>query len=140
MKKNLLVICLIAVCVLLCACGKTNEESKDDVVTLTIDNTVADRISVLSASWYIDGNAIGSTGVETADGVALEAREYTFHLTKDDVEMNAALDQLAVKVSITEGDGKTEEMAMLALPAQNGAYFIYELRYENGAYDLCESK
>ena len=101
---------------------------------LCIDNKVENRITSIGATWYIDNESFGSTGVINADHTILGKESLQFCIGKEDVPEDSDLEKFAAKIEITEESGETVEVAMLQFPLEFGQDYFYELRYEEGEY------
>ncbi len=135
------VLVLTFLCLGLCACGKNSKPEGYGKVNFELVNSVTDRISVLAVSWSIDGNTVGTTGVEVAGGGKyLGERRFSYAVTSEDVTDEKELDQLSVTIKVTEADGGSFDVPMLLLPSKFGDEYEFELYYEDGCYNVRECK
>ena len=138
MLKTALVVCLLACCAMLYACGKGRGSAGDQVV-LRLTSTSDSQITVLAVSWSEPEKTIAATDVEIAGGgKALEAGVYTFALARRGTERADALDSLTVTVSVSDTSGATQTLSSLPLPSAWGDTHEYELCREGGMYRLKE--
>ncbi len=120
----------------LCACEKT-EKHEDGAITVKVNNTVLEQITLMSASWAIDGETVGTTGVEVAgDEGFLGKDSFSFYIYSEDIENKDDLDKLTITIKVTDADGGTFDAATVSIPSEIGDEYEFELRYEDGCYSL----
>ena len=137
MKMRIACMGLIAICTMLCACGRRPDAATGDQVEFHLMNRVEGAVSVLAVSWSDAANTIASTGIEIAGGgKCLETGMYSFELTRGEIENLDALKDLTVTVSLSDKNGVPQTLAKLALPSELGDAYDYELCCENGSYQI----
>ena len=108
MKNKKILLLVVVFSLYLCACNISNPigEEYSQESYIVIENTVIDRVTSIGAIWYIDGESIGSTGTENADHTIIEDDRILFCIQKNDIPENSDLKKFAIKISVTETNGK----------------------------------
>ena len=147
MKKIAVIFCLAALCLNLCGCHlvvtRTDkpEEANADSVCVVLHNTVKGQLATISGSYSFGDDTRATTGVEMADaGTALDTVSFSFQISRDQLEDGEDLKDLQFTVSVTDLDGASSEVAVIALPSQWGDTYEMELTCSDGIYCVMPTK
>lgn len=137
-KKRIIAVLFAVLFCGLTACSIPNAiaEEYNRESYLCIDNKVENRITSIRATWYIDDESFGSSGVINVDGTILGEKSLQFGIKKEDVPEDSDLEKFAAKIEVTKVGGETVEVATLQFPLEFGQDYFYELRYEENEYFL----
>jgi len=141
-RKKVITVLLAVVSCILTACSIPNAiaEEYGRETYICIDNKVKDRIISIGATWYIDNESFGSTGVINADNTILGEESIQFCIQKEDVPEGSDLNKFAAKIEVTETSGETVQVDTLQFPLEFGKDNFYELMYEDGDYFILRSE
>ena len=141
-RKKVITVLLAVVSCILTACSIPNAiaEEYGRETYICIDNKVKDRIISIGATWYIDNESFGSTGVINADNTILGEENIQLCINKADVPEDIDLEKFAAKIEVMEVSGETVEVTTLQFPLEFGRDYFYELRYENDEYLILRSE
>ncbi len=141
-RKRIITIMLAVVSCSLTACSIPNSiaEEYSGESYICIDNQAANRITSIGATWYIDNESFGSTGVINADNTNLGEENIQLGIKETDVPKDSDLEKFAAKIEVTEVSGETVEVTTLQFPLEFGRDYFYELRYENDEYLILRSE
>ena len=141
-RKIIITIMLAVFFCSLAACSIPNAiaEEYSGESYICIDNKVENRITSIGATWYIDNESFGSTGVINADNTILGEESIQLCIKKTDVPEDIDLEKFAAKIEVTEVSGKTVEVTTLKFPLEFGEDYFYELRYEGDDYFILHSE
>ena len=141
MKKLFIILLAAVLCLSLAACSKLagsegNKQENSQEIHIRIKNTVEEQVAGLGATWYIGDKAIGSAGMEAADGEEIGDSVIDFVLTRDDIPDGSDLKQFGVQFSVTEKSGESFDVCDLRLPVKFGESYAFILKYEDGSYSV----
>ena len=141
-RKRIIAMMLAVFACSLAACSIPNaiEEEYSHESYLCIDNKVENRITSIGATWYIDNESFGSTGVINADNTNLGEENIQLGIKETDVPKDSDLEKFAAKIEVTEVSGETVEVTTLQFPLEFGRDYFYELRYEGDDYFILHSE
>lgn len=139
MKKLLSFLLATVLCLSLAACSKLtgsegNKQENSQEIHIRIKNTVEEQVAGLGATWYIGDKAIGSTGMEAADGEEIGDSVIDFVLTRDDIPDGSDLKEFGVKFRVTEKSGESFDVCDLRFPVEFGESYAFKLKNEDGCY------
>lgn len=141
-KFLMLLVMLVGCCLSGCAfqTATAKEYSKESLIV--IENLAPGRVVSVGASWYI-GDADDSHEMDFVD-YRLNKQEskdsYVFAIQKDEVSKDSDLNEFAMQLYVTDADHKTHELDTLRFPLKFGHDCFYEIRYEDGCYEINPTK
>lgn len=141
MKRTMAIVLTIIFCFSLISCGKNSRIQECALVTVSVINKVPNRIKVLSAGWSIDGNTVGTTGVEVAGGGDyLGENSFSFFIDSDEIADEKDLQKLVITVNVSEAEGESFRVGSVKIPSSPGDNYTFELHCEDGCYSLWQSE
>lgn len=143
-KRSILVLLIISLlCFGMCACGSNesgNENEADTAILVELTNKVPDKITVIAASYSINGNTVGTNCVEIAgDKGTFGEDSLSFPILKNDIQSEKDLQSLEITIKIAESGGGEFDVATLSLPSEFGDEYNLELRNEDGSYSIWQT-
>ena len=134
MKKTIAIIAMMALCLCCISCGTKAEEKGG--ITINIKNEAAEQLKRIGVTYCLGDEALGTLGVEHADGSPLGNDSLAFCLTKEDIPADADLSDFRMGVSVTNADGATYDVCSLAFAPEFGKEYDFILKSADGCYSL----
>lgn len=134
MKKLTAIFAIIVLCLCCISCG-TKTEGKDEI-RINIKNDAAEQLRCIGITYCLGDEALGTFGVEHADGTPLGSDSLAFHLTKEDIPADADLSTFRMEVSVTNADGVAYDVCRMAFIPEFGKEYQFRLKGEDGSYSL----
>lgn len=134
MKKLAAIFVIMALCLCCISCG-TKAEGNDGI-TINIKNEAAEQLKSIGITYCIGEEALGTLGVEHADGSPLGNDGLAFILTKEDIPDGTDLSKFRMEVSVTDAEGQTYDVCTLAFVPEFGEEYHFLLKSEDGSYSL----
>ena len=127
----------LLLCFALCACRTHESLDRKRSVEAVVMNEVPHRIRMMSVSFSIDSDPVGTTCVETAkEGRSLDTSAFIFPLYENEVPSEEALQRLSITLQVTEEGGGTFDVETLSLPSKFGDRHELQLTYADGRYQV----
>lgn len=138
MKKTIAIIAMMMACLLCVSCGigLTAGEHKKEI-QISIQNDTAEQLKRIGLTYYIGEEALGTIGVENADGSLLDNDGLAFSLTKEDIPDGADLSKFKMEVSATDAEGRAYDAGALSFIPKFGEEYHFSLKSMEGGYLLC---
>lgn len=137
MKKLISLIAVMVLCLSFVGCtADTADKAQKNEIIINIKNDVVDQFKNIGTTFYLGDKAIGSSGVENADGSLLGKEEFSFHITKDDIAGDADLSDFRIAVSVTDASDASYDVCDLAFVPEFGKEYAFVLKSEESGYYL----
>lgn len=136
MKKAIAIIMMMA-CLLCVGCGTgsaVNEQKHE--IKINIQNDTSEQLKRIGITYCIGEEALGTIGVENADGSLLGNDGLAFSLTKEDIPDGADLSKFKMEVSVTDAEGRAYDAGALAFAPEFGKEYSFVLKSVDGCYSL----